>query len=518
MGLISIHGANPFDGQADPYLSMDSNISYENGKGEVKNNYTLNGVLTGCSKNTLINLQNGLVSSFDWKEDPTIPQNISINGVVSADSSSQLIPTSLSFDDSNYIGALSYTLTLELFTGTNLDEQDQLVNKTHTETTTISEKECVSISTSISCSPNENLTGCGALEAANKWISGQLGQTKLGEITRTKNLPLQSESLTIDPITSSISYSSTHSQECDDITNAGAPHSGFQLAYCSELNLRDTNCPSGLSDTNFNGEVYKSGASEQELTQYFNTGFLHSYPNKKSLKLDYNNEQDSINFSFQSLMSGDTLMYEPQDLILDDYTISKSIDHDQNTTSTSIGGKIFILNKVSKDKSEVLNMLDSEVISRAQTYIDAEGKIQSTSISRNPEAGELNYTVQFSDGDEEENDSAVSDYSINYTPSLYGYGIENTLCGAVIYKSKCPKRGSVDISVTAVSGTGWNYVEEASGEAIKLYRTFGGQYPFFRIDDEDLDYSDDKASVTKKIRASFLGDGVNDTTTISSMF
>ena len=53
MGLISIHGANPFDGQADPYLSMDSNISYENGKGEVKNNYTLNGVLTGCSKNNI---------------------------------------------------------------------------------------------------------------------------------------------------------------------------------------------------------------------------------------------------------------------------------------------------------------------------------------------------------------------------------------------------------------------------------------------------------------------------------
>jgi hypothetical protein len=163
-------------------------------------------------------------------------------------------------------------------------------------------------------------------------------------------------------------------------------------------------------------------------------------------------------------------------------------------------------------------MLDSEVISRAQTYINAEGKIQSTSISRDPEAGELNYTVQFSDGDEEENNSAVSDYNINYTPSLYGYGVQNTLCGALIYKSKCPKRGSVDISVTAISGTGWNYVEKASEEATKLSRTFGGQHKFFRIDNEDLDYSDDKTSVTKKIRASFLGGAVNDTTTISSMF
>tara|TARA_X000001036_G_scaffold439113_1_gene488980 strand:- start:9428 stop:10981 length:1554 start_codon:yes stop_codon:yes gene_type:complete len=517
MGLIYVHGLNPFSGQSDPYLSMSSNITYENGKGEIVNTYSLNGVLTGCSKSSLINAQNSLVNYFDWKNDPTIPQNIEIRGVVGASASSQLIPTSLSFNDSNYIGSVGYSLNIELFTGV-ASEDDELINKTHTETTNIDEKECVSISTSISCEPNQNLTGCGALEAANKWISGQLGKTKLGEITRTKNLPLKSESLTINPITSAISYSSTHGQECDDTTNAGTPHSGFQLAYCSELNLRDTNCPSGLSDTAFNGEVYKSGASEQDLTQYFNTGFLVGYPNKKTLKIDYNNQNDSINFSFSSLMSGDILIYEPQDLILDDYTISKNINHDDDTVSTSINGNVFILNPVAKEKSEVLEMTDDEILNRARTYINAEGKVQSTSVSRNQEAGEISYSIEFSDGDEAENDNPISDYSVSYKPSLYSYNVQPTLCGSVIHKSQCPKRGSVDVSVTAISGTGWDYVAKATSEATRLYQTFGGGQPSFRIEDQDLNFSDDKASVTKTFRGSFLGAGVNDSTSISSMF
>ena len=245
MSLIKVHGSNPFLGQSDPYLSMDSSISYNEGKSQIQNNYILKGVLTGCDKSSLLNAQNSLVSSFDWRNDPTIPSNIRILGVVSANSSKQLIPRSLNFDDSNYIGALGYTLTLELFTGYDADNQeDELINKTHTETTNIDEKGCVSISTNISCEPNQNLTGCGAIEAANKWISGQLGKTKLGEIARTKNLPLQNESLTINPMTSAISYSSNHGQNCNDITNAGNPHSGFQIAFCSEENLRDSNCVS----------------------------------------------------------------------------------------------------------------------------------------------------------------------------------------------------------------------------------------------------------------------------------
>ena len=76
MSLITINGVNPFSGQSDPYISLSSNISYEGGEGEIKNTYTLNGAITGCNKQALIDLQTGLAYSFDWERDVTIPQNI----------------------------------------------------------------------------------------------------------------------------------------------------------------------------------------------------------------------------------------------------------------------------------------------------------------------------------------------------------------------------------------------------------------------------------------------------------
>lgn len=521
MGLITVKGSNPFNGQSDPYISMDSNIAYQEGKAEIKNSYVLNGVLTGCDKNTLINLQNGLVDSFDWKQDPTIPSNITIAGVISSSDTKQLIPNSLSFSDSNYIGSLEYTISLEMFTGSLEDEDDELVNKTHTETTNIDEKGCVSISTSISCEPNQNLTGCGSIEAANRWISGQLGQTKLGEITRTKSLPLRSESLTINPMTSAISYSSSHSQKCDDVTNAGTPHSGFQLAFCEEENLRDASCPSGLSDTQYNGEVYKSGASEQELVSYFNTGFLYSYPNKKNLSINYNNQQDSINFSFQSLTRSGDLIFEPQDIILNDYTITESIDyHEGASKSNSINGTISILNKVNRQKSDILDMTDQEVLARAHSLIDGVGKLNNTSVSRNLEEATISYNASYGEGSEgeNENESPETSYQIDYTPSLHTFSIQGAAGCQKIYKSKCPERGSFSISVTVPSGTGWNYESVASEEIERLTATYGGENET-REEDGDTEYSEDKSSITITTQSSFVGTPVNNANdSLSSVF
>jgi hypothetical protein len=520
VGLIRVKGSNPFNGQSDPYISMDSSISYQEGKAEVKNSYVLNGVLTGCDKSTLINLQDQLVNSFDWEQDPSIPSNIVIQGVVSSNDKKQLIPNSLSFEDSNYIGSIGYTISLEMFTGNSESEEDEdLINKTHTETTNIDEKGCVSISTSISCEPNQNLTGCGSIEAANKWISGQLGKTKLGEITRTKNIPLQNESLTINPMTSALSYSSSHSQKCDDITNAGVPHSGFQLAFCQEENLRDASCPSGLSDTQYNGEVYKSGASERELVSYFNTGFLYSYPNKKELSINYDNQQDSINFSFKSLTRSGNLVFEPQDIILNNYTITESIDyHNGESKSNSINGTLSILNKINRQKEDVLDMTDKEVLDRAHSIISGEGKLNSTNVSRNLEEGSISYNASYSDGSDGENASPPTSYKINYTPSLYSFNVQGSTGCEKIYKSKCQKRGNLSISVTVASGTGWNYTSVASEEIERLKGAYGGGNEI-RTEDGDTEYTEDKTSITINFKGSFLGEAANQSNNIlSSIF
>ena len=69
------HGFNfnkrpkPIQGQRDPYLSMDSTISYQdNPNGDIQNIYNLEGALTGCDKNTLNDLRDDLVRSLTGKK------------------------------------------------------------------------------------------------------------------------------------------------------------------------------------------------------------------------------------------------------------------------------------------------------------------------------------------------------------------------------------------------------------------------------------------------------------------
>ena len=174
MSLVRVNGVNPFSGQKDPYITMDSSVSYDDGpQGTIENSYKLNGVLTGCSVNELSTRRDALVKSFDWKADTGIINNIQIIGVVTATQDAQIIPTSLSFESSNYIGALSYSLDLQVFTGFgDRDDDNELVNKTHTESTSINEDGCITINTTIGAEPNSNLSHCKAVETAKPRPAG----------------------------------------------------------------------------------------------------------------------------------------------------------------------------------------------------------------------------------------------------------------------------------------------------------------------------------------------------------
>ena len=91
MSLIRVNGANPFSGQRDPYITMDSSVSYDDGpQGTIQNSYSLDGVITGCSVQELTTRRDALVKSFDWKADTGIINNIEIIGVVSADAEAQI--------------------------------------------------------------------------------------------------------------------------------------------------------------------------------------------------------------------------------------------------------------------------------------------------------------------------------------------------------------------------------------------------------------------------------------------
>lgn len=523
MGLININGSNPFAGQSDPYLSMDSSLSYENGRAEVKNTYQLNGVLTGCDKQSLMNAQNSLVNKFDWEKDPTIPSNITINGVVSSSQQSQLIPTSLSFENSKYIGGIQYTLSLELFTGRNVESDDErLINKTHTETTNIDEKGCASISTNISCTPNANLTGCGALEAANAWISGQLGVTKLGEITREKDMPLQNESITIDPLTSSISYSSSHAQKCNDLTEGATP-SGFQLAFCSEEQAKDANCPSGIVTKTYNGEVYKSGALEEDLLFYLNENLIDSFAKINNFSANYDNGSDSIKFSFSVLYQDGEEAYEPEDLIVNDYTKTTNINHDDSSQTISVGGSFFILNRSKLDKDTVINKTDQEILSEAKSIAGTNMQLQNSNITRNVQDGTLNYSTNFSNGNNSDipnldGVSGLQSYSISCTPPIRQYElIRNLNCDDLILDKEFAQLGNMSINLTTVSGSGYDFQENAKDHMKFLQRSLVPNVPDIRVEDDSAELSDDGASYVLNYAIKYKSNAVTDKSNISKL-
>lgn len=517
MGLISINGNNPFDGQKDPYLSMDSNIDYnQNPDGNIKNTYTLQGALTGCDKNTLSSLRDDLVRSFDWKEDSTIPQNININGIVSGDESQQIIPTSLDFEQSNYIGSLAYTIKLEVFTG--LAEQgaqgESLVNKTHTVTTSVNEKGCVNVSTNISCSPNENLTGCGGIDEANEWIKKQLGVVQVGQVSAQASYPLQNESLTINPATSEVSYASTHGHNCDQSTpekdTQDVPGvSGLQVAQCIETNTEQPECGSAISTSRYQGEVYKKGASSDELIGHLNTQILSNHQNIKNLNTQYSSSNDSISFSFEVKEQDGEPVYEPTDEIINDYTVSTSENYDNGSSSLSINGTYKLINPKEKTKDDVLDKDDGEIESEAESNAGAGGfDLKSKSITRNPQDGTLSYSYGWespTNPDDEnglQGKDGVYNYSVSINEPLRQYAIVPVLgedCPDYIIDLGYCSKGSVSVNATVESGA------NANGQSIinDMVNSYGGQN---MVVTEDSTNTSSDGTVSMSYSATFNSD------------
>ena len=466
MSLIDINGTNPFDGQKDPYLSLDSTINYsENPNGQIQNTYTLEGLLTGCNKQTLNNLRDDLVRSFDWKEDPTIPNNISIDGVISASSNQQIIPASIDFENSNYIGALSYTIKLNVFTGV-LDQADDedLINKTHTETTTINEKGCVNINTNISCVPNQNLTGCGALDAANAWIQKQLGRAQIGSISRQKSYPLQNESLTISPITSEVSYTSSHGHECaegnekkDEVPGGD----GLQIAQCVETETERPECKKAISISRHQGEIYKKGADSDQLLGVLKNRILGNHQNIKNLNTQYSS--DSITFSFEVKSRDGEPVYEPTDQIINDYTRTVDQDHDAGTTTISVNGSYKLENPKDKTKDDVLDISNEEIAGTAASIAGPGGlDLKSESITRSPQQGSVSYSFSWGtpqNFDEDSDDNLIKgvyNYSISVSEAMKQYSIIPVLdpdCPDYIIDLGYCSKGTITVSTTYPTGS-----------------------------------------------------------------
>jgi hypothetical protein len=96
MGLVTVKGKNPFEGQSDPYISTNTSVDADIAKLTI----TLNGQTTGCEAGDIIAAQNLIATSFDWKADRSIPSNTVIGGIAGS-TGRQIIATSLNFESTN---------------------------------------------------------------------------------------------------------------------------------------------------------------------------------------------------------------------------------------------------------------------------------------------------------------------------------------------------------------------------------------------------------------------------------
>jgi hypothetical protein len=530
MGVISIDGANPFLGQSDPYVTSNMTADGES----ATTDYVFNGQLTGCSLEALFELRDGLVTSFDWKKDPKIIRNINIDGIQTATAQDPLVPVSLSFDNSSYKGSLGYTLIIRWSQKQEGDDDDddddelQLINKTWTVSEEENEKGCKTTTTNMSCVPNTNVPDhCdeAALAAATKWVSGNIQKDSLSNSLEKSTV--DSESLTMNPITSEVKYTSVSSNNCGDQkkanTPAGNPDS-ISYTHCTESTTEYTTCEQGYNivSTRHNGEVYKISGSGKELLDELNTSVISKYDGVQDFAGSFN-EGGSLTYSFTTQVDGNgNPIAKPKTLIIDSQTISNSTSYNGATglgseiesSSKSINGSVFWLNSTGNDES--VASAAGYTQSDLKAAMSAAGKrLTSWSYTNDPIANTASYSATLNSIPDDEDPSeapaldgfsGVTSYSVAYTPPLGIYDlVPNMNCEDLVFKMGYTSKGSITISLNATSGSGYNFLEKGREcmDWLKKETTKNQQDPKVTADKEQE--ADDGLSASWTYSATFKG-------------
>jgi len=531
MGVISIGGVNPFLGQSDPYVT--SNMTADGGSATT--DYVFNGQLTGCSLGALFGLRDGLVESFDWKADPEIIRKINIAGIQTATKENPLVPVSLSFDNSSYKGSLGYTLTIRWSQKQEGDDDDdndddelQLINKTWTVSEEENEKGCKTITTNMSCVPNTNVPDhCdeAALAAATKWVSDNIQKDSLSNSLEKSSV--DSESLTINPITSEVKYTSVSSNDCEDQEKANTPADdpdSISYTHCTESTTEYTKCEKGYNivTTRHNGEVYKVSGSGKELMEKLNTALLSKYSGIQDFAGSVN-EGGSLTYNFTTQVDGNgDPIPKPKTLLINSQTISNSISYNGATgskseiesSSKSINGSLFWLNPTGDDEpvASAVGYTQSDL----RAAMSAAGKrLTNWSYTSDTIANTASYSATLNSIPDDEDPSeqpaldgfsGVTSYSVAYTPPLGIYDlVPNLNCEDLVFKMGYTSKGSITISLNATSGSGYNFLEEGREcrDWLKKETTKNQQDPKVTADKEQE--ADDGLSASWTYSATFKG-------------
>ena len=438
MGLIKYDGVNPFSGQADPLLSMSSSYDDSDGSWSRTDTYSMDGQFTGCTFSSLIERQESLVEAWssDFKKFEIDQFGIETSG-------QRITVESISFGDSDYLGAVPYSVSV------NATDFSQEPVRDIQDSLSFAENEdgIVSVSHNVSC-VGVDTGNCDGLQLAINWVNGRLdiSERKPGLIggVNMEKAQLESISENIDRMGYSYGLSRTFSIDPKELDE---PTLRYTTQTCIE---EDGTIKKSIRGSVKGGDQY----TEKQVDEKFNN-LSQAYPYAfSSYSTDYAPEENELGFSFSWEEGGEVI---EENVVMNNFSTSESWSHGGNA-SMNIDGCYEIEKKCGPS---VWEKVEKEAGTQESIIKGAMGELgvdeaSSWSITYDEKAAKICYNLSHNPNKPKQ-EGGITDWNVNCVVPLQQFKVvpvlNNDACCDVVASLGYANRATFSITVNATTGS-----------------------------------------------------------------
>tara|TARA_R100000008_G_scaffold69470_1_gene46855 strand:- start:1059 stop:2741 length:1683 start_codon:yes stop_codon:yes gene_type:complete len=486
MGLISLNGANPFEGQVDPFVGFEVNYdSLQGDTAKCDNNpsdqkmavysLSLNGTVTGCDFDSLTTARNSIKSKFT----PNLVSTFTVDGLNLPTDDVQINVESINFPSASYIGHLPYSINLSIHK--RLKEAAKIINKTHTLDFNIPAQGEKTVRYRIGAQGVE--TGdCSGLQNAVDWVNKNILTGNNGNIEnllqynaigKVKNpaqvLSLTSQGETVNRAESSYERNYSFTAGPDGVTS-----------IIHDYSVTETSAELGCDDPNYD-KSYRGTFT-----------FKSTDPNAEEVVLTTQDKEDLINefwdyydgifttrdrpFSTSLNTGNGTLSYTinnpnsatEDETVIYDETLSTDMPTNGDITY-SVNGSAFIKGgSQSGNKTTLDAITNDELLTRMTSLAGGDVEKKSFSVERNDIDGTISYNATFKKETVQNSSdlfgqNGLTSYNIDMTvpvhafatPYVLGKDSNNEDCNNIVLDLDYVTRASINIRAQGISGSGF---------------------------------------------------------------
>lgn len=437
---IIYNGIDAFNPQPTPFIAVEEQSIYYGELWGKLENFTLRGTLTGCSFDYIVDAQKTLLSNFNksyqnleiWQEEN------SVSGLVY---SKELVEVnSIQFDQSNWFGALPYTINLSCYPRNLFSGAYGILNPTDNWNFEENENATLNAIHTISCQPfNTSSDQNNAIVNAQNWAFGKTGiNSFVSPIfisgVSLENFCLLSQSENIDRFNGTYSLTEVYT---NDLARTGYGVIRYSANVESGNNIITVNldgtaqgCNQNITGTRYAfNRLDKTAIALKAYQRAFNQTDLNPIPIIQSFNEDPFSALINFNYSFNN---------DNNPPVLFDYDVSVS-NETNGVVNVSIQGEVRARNGDVQSRlvqcrnyAETINLYNL-TIPFYNEFGSSFGPLNPVPINsgygESQSAGTINLSAVFS------NEQKVSDvldkfeYSMSFVPSVVKADIKPKLDG-----------------------------------------------------------------------------------------